>query len=148
MKSSLVATCSKCGEEFQLAKSMLFDGLGKFPDEAEIRRQELLAELKAKLEALTKRKASVENVERTAIAVGMGKILEKILPTCRNFSLPLSDCRPLFEPIDMVVFNGASRNNVDSVTFLEIKTGQARLNNHQKAVKEAIEKGEVSYKEV
>jgi hypothetical protein len=42
MKSSLVATCSECGDEFALAKAVLFDGLGKFPQEADLRRQELL----------------------------------------------------------------------------------------------------------
>lgn len=147
-KSDLVATCSACGEDFTLSKAVLFDALGKFPDEAEIRRQALLLELKERADELTKRVASIDKGEKTTVAVGIGKIVEKILPVCRNFTLPLSDCRPLFEPIDMIVFNGASKNAVDSITFLEIKTGGARLNEHQKAVKESIEKGAVSYKEV
>lgn len=147
-KSGLVATCSACGDDFPLSKAVMFDGLGEFPDEAEIRRQQLLMELKERAEQLQKRIASIDKGEKTTVAVGIGKIVEKILPICRNFNLPLSDCRPLFEPIDMVVFNGASNNAVESIIFLEIKTGGARLNDHQKAVKETIEKGVVSYKEV
>lgn len=126
----------------------MFDGLGKFPEEAEARRQQKVAETLQRLEELKKRKVSVENAEEKAIQVGIGKIVEKIVPAYRSFNLPLSDCRPLFEPIDLVVFNGANRNNVESITFLEVKTGQARLNAHQKAVKEAVEKNNVDYKEV
>jgi predicted Holliday junction resolvase-like endonuclease len=147
-KSGLIASCSACDEEFPLSKAILFDGLGKFPDEAETRRQALLLELKERAGQLEKRKASIEKGEKTTVAVGIGKIVEKILPICRNFNLPLSDCRPLFEPIDMVIFNGASKNTVDSITFLEIKTGGARLNDHQKAVKERVENGGISYKEI
>ena len=147
-KSGLIATCSVCMEDFPLSKAILFDGLGKFPTEAETRRQELLTQLKERAEELKKRKLSVEGAEQKAIQVGIGKIVEKIVPAYRDFNLPLPDCRPLYEPIDMVVFNGASNNAVESITFLEIKTGQSRLNPHQKAVKEAIEKGGVDYTEV
>lgn len=144
----MVATCSACGQDFPLSKAILFDGLGKFPDAAEIRRQQLLAELKVRAEELKKRKLSVEGAEQKAISVGIGKIVEKIVPAYRDFNLPLSDCRPLFEPIDMVVFNGASNNVVESITFLEIKTGKAQLGKREKAIKLAVERGDVDYKEV
>jgi len=62
--------------------------------------------------------------------------------------MTLSDCRPLFEPIDMVVFNGATSNHVNSITFLEVKTGNARLNEHQRMVRDAIIDKKVSFRAI
>jgi predicted Holliday junction resolvase-like endonuclease len=136
-----------CGRDFPLSKAILFNGLGKFPREAEVMRQQLLTELKERTEELKKRKLSVEGAEQKAIYVSIGKIVEKIVPAYRDFNFPLSDCRPLFEPIDMLVFNGVSNHAVDSITFLEIKTGKAQLSKREKSIKEAVERGEVTYKE-
>ena len=148
-KSNLYAECTSCGEEFKLSSSILFDGLGAFPPEAEKIRQELLLDLKTSLEGLKKRKISaVEGSEKKAIEVGIGKIIEKILPTCKDFDMTLSDCRPLFEPIDMVVFNGATNNHVNSITFLEIKTGNARLNEHQRTIRDSIADKKVSFRSI
>jgi len=47
--SKLYAECEECGEEFPLSKAVLFDGLGEFPEPAELRRTEMLEELQAKL---------------------------------------------------------------------------------------------------
>lgn len=146
--SGLIGTCLNCGRDFPLSRAILFDGLGKFPDEAKAIRQQLLNELKGQAEELTKRKLSVEGAEQKAIYVSIGKIVEKIVPAYRDFNFPLSDCRPLFEPIDMVVFKGVSNHAVDYITFLEIKTGKAQLSKREKSIKEAVERREVSYKEV
>lgn len=57
------------------------------------------------------------------------------------------DCRALFEPIDYVAFAGLSRTGrVERLGFLDVKTGGAGLNRHQKAVKEAVEKGAVEFR--
>lgn len=66
------------------------------------------------------------------------------MPAYQNFGMPISDCRPLFEPIDMIIFNGLSAMSVQSITFMEIKTGKSRLDEHQKLVKEAVSDGKVS----
>lgn len=146
-KSNLYAECTSCGEEFKLSSSIMFDGLGEFPSEGKTIREELLQELKTELEKLKKQKLSaVEGAEKKAIEVGIGKIIEKILPACKDFNMTLSDCRPLFEPVDMVVFNGATNNDVKTITFLEIKTGNSRLNEHQRMIRDAIEDKKVSFK--
>ena len=77
--------------------------------------------------------------EKKAIEVGMGKIMEKVLPYYKDFTIPLADCRFLAEPIDAVIFEGASKQKIKKISFLEIKTGDATLNGHQKMVKKAIE---------
>ena len=52
----------------------------------------------------------------------------------------------LGDPIDLLTFNGLSENNIDSISFIEVKSGKARLNDHQKLVKEAVEDNRVTYK--
>lgn len=138
-KSKLIAECPHCGDEFSLSKALLFDGRGKFPDKAEVRRLELLDELKERsVDLLEKQKRATTKSEKTAVAVGIGKIVEKILPAHKNFDLIPSDCRYLAEPIDMIVFDGVSKNKVNKITFMDVKTGSATLNKHQRQVRDAI----------
>jgi len=146
--SNLYAEC-QCGAEFKLSRAILFDGLGKFPATAEEKTLELLQELKDKTDALKKRKVYADiGAEKKAIEVGFGKIIEKIIPSHKEFKIPTCDCRPLFEPIDMIVFNGATRGSVDSIDFLEIKTGKSQLNRHQRMIRDAVDDRDVSFKVV
>ncbi len=64
----------------------------------------------------------------------------------QNFGIPLCDCRPLFEPVDIIAFNGLGSGKIESITFCEIKTGKARLNPRERMVKEAVEDGRVDYR--
>ncbi len=147
-KSKLIAECP-CGEQFALSDAILFDGLGKTPSQAEEIKLALLSDLKEREDALKKQKLSAqEGAEQKAIEVGIGKIVEKIIPTYADFTIPITDCRPLFEPIDLIAFNGLSDGNTASITFMEIKTGKARLNGHQRMVRDAIEDHQVAYKEI
>ena len=63
-----------------------------------------------------------------------------------DFRWSLPDCRFLGDPIDLLTFNGLSENKIESVSFIEVKSGRARLNPHQKQVKEAVEDNRVRYK--
>lgn len=146
--SDLYAECI-CGEEFKLSDAILFDGRGIFPEVADNRRSEKLEELKQRLEELKKRKISADvGAEKKAIEVGIGKIIEKIVPAYKEFKMPLCDCRPLFEPIDFIVFKGMSELKIDSVTFLEVKTGNATLSKHEKLVRDAIDDKKLFHKAI
>jgi predicted Holliday junction resolvase-like endonuclease len=137
--SGLYATCSHCEGEFKLSKAIMFDGLGKFPNLAEIKCKEMDMQFKEMVEEFKKRKLSaLVGAEKKSIEVGIGKNIEKVVPALKGFKLPLCDCRPLFDPIDMIVFDGVTKMKVESIKFMEIKTGNARLNEHQKAIKDAI----------
>lgn len=145
-KSGLYAECP-CGGEFRLSEAILFDGTAPFPPEALEAQNRLLLELKDREEELKKRrKLATEKAEITAKAVNVGKNLEKILPAMKDFKWELPDSRFLGDPIDLVVFSGLSHGKVDSISFVEVKSGNARLNNHQKCIKEAIDEGRVSFK--
>lgn len=146
LKSSyLVAECPMCNEEFKLSEALLFDGLKKFPKPAEEKKLLLLHELKKREEELKKRKISVDvTAEKKAIEVGFGKVIEKFLPAYKDLKLQFCECRPLYEPIDLIVFNGLIKRKVDFITFLEIKSGNSQLNKHQKMIRDAISDGRVN----
>jgi len=59
-----------------------------------------------------------------------------------------SDCRFLAEPIDMVVFHGLSDNKINHITFMDVKTGKAHLNDHQKTIRDAVNDHKVKWKVV
>ena len=147
--SKLSAYCPNCRESFTLADSLLFDGTKKFPDKAEQVRKELLSQIDERVADLVERqKKAKTQSEKAAISVGIGKIVEKILPTHKNFAFQAADCRFLGEPIDMIVFDSISENSVKHITFLDVKTGDARLNTHQKLVRDAINEGNVQWRMV
>lgn len=142
--SLLVAECPICNKEFKLSDALLFDGMGKFPKPAEERRLLLLHELKKREKELKKRKVSADVMaEKKAIEVGFGKIIEKFLPAYKDLELQFCECRPLYEPVDLIVFKGLLQKEVDLITFLEIKSGESKLNNHQKMIKKAVLDGKV-----
>ncbi len=65
-----------------------------------------------------------------------------------GFGYSPRDCWGLFEPIDYVVFNGLSQHKeVDSLTFLDVKTGGAGLNTHQRQIRAAVQAGKVEWEE-
>jgi predicted Holliday junction resolvase-like endonuclease len=145
--SKLIAQCPKCDEEFKLSDSLLFNGTLKFPTPAEALRLQLIQELMERKKQLEKRKISADvGAEKKAIEVGFGKIIEKFIPAYKNLKLQFCECRPLYDPIDLLVFTGLLKRNIDSITFMEIKSGNSRLNKHQKLVKDAVLENRVNMK--
>ena len=144
--SNLYAECP-CGGEFKLSKTILFDGTKAFPAEALKIQEQLKDELREREVKLEKRKKlATEKAEITTKAVNVGKNLEKVLPTMKDFKWNVPDSKFLGDPIDLIVFNGLSMSNVSSLSFVEVKSGNASLNNHQKSIRDAIEDRKVSYK--
>ena len=148
LKNSNLWAESPCSHEFQLSKAILFDGTKPFPKEALESRNALLDGLKDREVDLVKQKKLVTSkAQITSKAVNIGKNLEKITPTLKNFRWALPDCRFLGDPLDLVTFNGLSVNNINSISFIEIKSGAGRMNAHQKSIKDAIEDKKVFYQE-
>lgn len=146
-KANLSAECPHCGEEFSISKSVLFDGRGKFPVRAEQVRRALEKEIKDRIAELVERQKKAEaKSEKIAVAVGIGKIIEKILPAHKNFNMIPADCRFLAEPIDMIVFDGLSNNNIQKITFMDVKTGKATLQPNQKKIRDAVNDHNVEWR--
>jgi predicted Holliday junction resolvase-like endonuclease len=143
--SELLAQCPKCDKEFSLSDSILFDGTKSFPEEAMAVRLRLVHELAQRAEDLEKRKLSADVVsEKKAVEIGFGKIIERFIPAYKDLNLQFAECRPLFDPIDIIVFNGLLDRNVDHITFLEIKSGNSDLNKHQRLIRDAIAENKVA----
>ena len=145
-ESNLYAECP-CGGEFKLSDAILFDGTKPFPPEALAKQKEYQEAFKERAKELEKQKElATKKAKKSAESVNIGKKAEILAPTLADFKWVLPDCKFLGDPIDVITFNGLSISKVDSISFIEVKSGAAKLNAHQKAVKDAVEDKKVSYK--
>ena len=147
--SKLYGTCPNCRKPSKLSEFVMFSVTEEFPEEGKKSKTayEELFENKT-VDFQTQVKRATEGAEKTSKAVGFGKTIEKMIHLHKKFNIPLEDCRFLAEPLDVIVFNGAAANNVDHITFMEIKSGNARLNKHQNMIKKAIKKNNVKVETV
>lgn len=141
--------CPHCDDEFPLRDALLFYADGPLPGVARERLELRQAEVSTRAAALRERRRRAhEGAMQRAIDVNVGKILEKVAPVCDGFGCPPRDCRPLFDPIDYVVFGGLSgHGEVKSITFVDVKTGGGSLNQRQRQIKAAVEAGKVEWQE-
>ena len=80
-----------------------------------------------------------------------GKISEQLFPILYEKEGNLSDLRFLGNPIDYIKFDGLSDLNEGGkiqIKFIEIKTGNAKLNKNEEAVKKAVQDKEVYWDEI
>ncbi|VVB83138.1 Endonuclease related to archaeal Holliday junction resolvase [uncultured archaeon] len=80
-------------------------------------------------------------------AVLGGQFSEQLAPYLPNFKYLPTECRFLGKPIDFLVFKGMDEKKIDEVVFVEVKSGNAKLNQHEKNLKETIEKKRVRWVE-
>lgn len=147
-KSDIYAEHPACGGEFKISDALLFDGTKPFPFKAIEVKKNLEEALQKRQEELKKSmKRATTGAQITSKSVNVGKLLEKVFPTMSDFKWELSDCRFLGEPIDLIIFHGLTAGKVESIRFLEVKSGKAKLNEHQKSIKEAIENNKIKYEE-
>ena len=144
--SGLDAECPKCRITSTLSSWILFDGLDQIPTEAEQKKQEMETELQENWDGLEKAKERIDISERSAAAGGKGKIVEGLIPVMKGFGYEMEDCRFLANPIDYIIFEGASQGNVDHITFMDIKAGKsADLDTHQRKIRDAIKNNDVKF---
>ncbi|MGQ9665454.1 MAG: Holliday junction resolvase-like protein [bacterium] len=144
---NLFAECPD-GHIFPLHRAIMFYVDGPIPPEVQKILQDKELELaQRKRGVIQRRKKLKERSEIATKSIGIGKIVEKIAPAMKGFKYDRRDCRALFEPIDYIVFNGLTRNNggIESLYFIDIKTGNAGLNLHQKQIRDAVKSGRVEW---
>ena len=145
--SHLIASCPNCTKEFSLAKALLFDGTLQFPQAAEVTRLEWEQKLVDKLADLEIKKRKTASRSKTgAFASGFGKILEKMLPALKNLDIESADWRFLGEPIDNIQFHGLIDNKIKSITFMDTKTENGKLQENQKQIRDAIKDHKVKWR--
>lgn len=142
-----MGTCPNCNEEFRLSDAALFAIDAEPPEDA-------LAAIEAVRQRIRERKEELANdrermtkrAQNTAHAVNLGKIVEKIVPSFSSFTYDPGDCRALFEPIDYLIFSGLrSSGMVDALLFVDVKSGNARLTEGQKSIKQVVESGKIKF---
>ena len=84
---------------------------------------------------------------RRSSAVVSGKVSEHLAPYMAGFPYNPKDARFLGTPIDFLVFEGMSDDDVREVVFLEIKTRGSSLTTRERRVRDAVLEGRVSWKE-
>jgi len=141
----LKGKCCHCDEAFPLADALLFYADQPPPPQANqiiLRKKAELAERRRELKE--RRISARQTAERITVDVNIGKILEKLAPALDGFGYNPRDCRPLFDPIDYIVFQGLSQGSqVDSLVFVDIKTGGAGLSQRQRSIRDAVTSGRV-----
>ena len=152
-KSGLVAQCPRCQNEFQLSKAGLFDGTQLFPVKAEEKKLSMLAELDVLKEQIKEREADLKKIlkegpkrsERSAVSSNLGTIMQNLLPYNKEFNknIPMTDSRFLSQQLDIIVFHGASQNDVKRISFMDAKTGKTGLEPNQKQIREIVKNGKV-----
>lgn len=135
-----------CGKEFRVSDAQLFDATEQLPGKAAA----YLAERQAALEDVREKLKKQKQNAQTRPAIGaesgiIGKVVEKIAPSLPGFPVASADCRSLFEPIDYIVFEGLSEHGeIDSLAFVDVKSGKGTLTKDQKQIREVVEAGKVS----
>lgn len=77
----------------------------------------------------------------------LGKTIEKIIPMFPGFGHHPYDVRPIFDPVDFVVFDGYMQGEVTDVCFVEFKTGHSRLNSIQASIRRTVDRKRVHFEE-
>ena len=142
------ATCPACMEDFALSDAVLFALSAEPPAAALAALNAMRARIKERKATLrASRERMTTGARRTAEAVNLGMIVEKIVPSFPSFAYEAADCRAMFEPIDYLVFSGlTARNQVEALYFVEVKSGNARLSGSQQSIKKAVEDGSVQFR--
>jgi predicted Holliday junction resolvase-like endonuclease len=144
LSRKLKVVCPHCEETTTLSQASLFteDDLSAGAHDFLQKKKIEIMELKKEL-FLLKRKR-LERVLKGAQSSGLGKILEKFVPILPGFPFKPEESIPLLDPIDFISFTGLSNRRVELVSFMDVKSGKARLKPDQKAIKEVVEQGKVS----
>ncbi len=80
-------------------------------------------------------------------AVLGGQFSEQLAPFLPNFKYLPTECRFVGKPIDLIVFKGMDEKNINEVVFVEVKSGKAKLSEHEKNLKDTIQNKRVRWEE-
>ena len=80
-------------------------------------------------------------------AVLGGHFTENLAPYLPDFPFLPTECRFIGKPVDFIVFKGMDDKKIDEVVFVEVKSGNAKLNGNEKNLKDAIDKKKVKFVE-
>lgn len=151
----LKVECPRCNGEFPIRRGRLFGMYDLYPptirkiiSERFESADESVAELKKRKRQLSEnKKKQPARISAAALGSNFGKIAEQILPVFLTFPYKQNECRPLFEPVDYVVFTGLARGGrVQAIRLVDVKTGNAGLSRGQRQIRDRVSEGKVKHK--
>lgn len=80
-------------------------------------------------------------------AVLGGQFSEQLAPYLPDFKYLPTECKFMGKPIDFIVFKGMDNKEISEVVFVEVKSGKAKLNQHELNLKETIDNKRVKWVE-
>ena len=80
-------------------------------------------------------------------AVSFGKTIEHYVPFMENFPVDPKDVQFFGKPIDYIAFANRGSKKKCAVHFIEVKSGESNLNNHQYNIRQAIREGRIHWHE-
>ena len=86
-------------------------------------------------------------IERSKSVIA-GKVAEHFIPFLPNFTYNPKDARFIGSPIDFIVFDGMDEGEIKSIIILEVKTGDAKLSEREKQIKNVIKLNKVRWEEI
>ena len=95
--------------------------------------------------------SNLKDIRNNAIsqsrAVLAGQFSEQLAPYLPDFPFKPTECRFIGKPIDLIVFKGMDEKNIHEVEFVEVKSGKAGINKHEKSLRDAIKNGKIRWTE-
>ncbi|MGN0740014.1 MAG: Holliday junction resolvase-like protein [Treponema sp.] len=112
----------------------------------------LIGKLKAEKKHAGVLKSERQDAVKRSRSVINGQIIEQIAPLLPDFPARYSEVSFLGKPVDFIGFCGLDNSKdeneqcrVDEILFIEIKTGDAKLSEREKAIKQAVDEKRVRY---
>jgi predicted Holliday junction resolvase-like endonuclease len=141
-QDQLAGLCPHCNQMIRVSEMELF----YMPD----RKDDVLRMLKDRERQLEEQESQIlADAAKRSRAALLKSFMEQIGPLLPGFKYDLNDLRSLWDPVDFVAFHGIGvKRKVDSITFIDIKTGEDRLKPVQKTIKDAVEKGKVYFETI
>lgn len=85
-------------------------------------------------------------IKRSRAVLG-GQFSEQLAPYLPDFPFSPTECRFIGKPVDFIVFKGMDGKAIDEVIFVEVKSGKSVLSSQEKALREAVKSGKVTWYE-
>lgn len=134
-------------EQFEKYKQTEIQKIQKNSEEAALRAATVVLQ-KWKIESEAKIRQDAIN---RSYAVNLGKITEHLVPFHQAFLSQFNpkDARFIGSPIDLIVFDGYSDKRDEIIIyFVEIKSGNSKLTETQKKIKESVKNAQVRWAEI
>ena len=87
-----------------------------------------------------------EAIMKSRSVIG-GQFSEQLAPYLPNFPYLPTEVKFIGKPIDFLVFKGMDDKQIEEVIFVEVKSGKSKINNHEKRLKDVIDKKRVKWVE-